>query len=110
MRGICSILGVSTASSSLAGFGVGLAFGFVAFFLLAGSAAGVLGVESLSFVAVLGVLAGYIVYQNGGRIFGISDLTFSSPASLSRSFFRFFDFGLGSGTSSSTSISSTAAV
>lgn len=109
VRGVCSTLGVSTASSSLAGFGVGFAFGFADFFLLEGSAAGVLGVESFSFVAVFGVLAGFIICQNDGRMLSVDYLTFSSPASLSRSFFRFFDFGFGSGKSSSISISSAAA-
>lgn len=64
VSGVCSTLGVSTTSSSLtAAFGAGLAFGFIVFFLLDGSAAGVLGVESFSFVPVLGVFAGYVNCQ-----------------------------------------------
>lgn len=38
--------------------------GLEAFFLLAGSAAGVFGVDSLSLVAVLGVFAGYREHQS----------------------------------------------
>ena len=62
VRGFSSTLGVSTISSSLpAAFAADFfddALGLEAFFLLAGSVAGVLGVDSLSLVAVLGVFAG----------------------------------------------------
>lgn len=63
VRGFSSTLGVSTISSSLAPAFAADFFaddlGLEAFFLLAGSAAGVFGVDSLSLVAVLGVFAGY---------------------------------------------------
>ena len=63
VRGFSSTLGVSNTSSSLPpAFAADFfeeALGLEAFFLLAESAAGVLGVDNLSLVAVLGVFAGY---------------------------------------------------
>ena len=108
VSGVCSAFGVSTASSPLAlVFCVAFAFGLTILPLLVGSEIGVLGVDSLSLVAVLGVFAGYIVGLQqtiGDRARRIEGLTFSSPPSLSFSFFRFLFLGLGSGTSSSRSM------
>lgn len=60
VSGVCSVLGVSTASSPLAlAFCADLVFALAVLPLLAGSETGVLGVDSLSFVPVLGVFAGY---------------------------------------------------
>lgn len=60
VSGVCSTLGVLTVSSSLPlPFGKTFVFGLVPFFLFAGSDAGVLGVESLSFV--FGVFGRYIL-------------------------------------------------
>ena len=64
MGGFSSTLGV-TVSSSLPLFVVAiLALDLVVFFLLDDSAAGVLGVVNLSFVAVLGVFAGLALSVN----------------------------------------------
>ena len=63
MSGFSSAFGVSTASSSLVTFAAAFlpveAFGFAGAFFLDGSVVGVLGVDSLSFVLVLGVFAGW---------------------------------------------------
>ena len=58
VRGFSSTLGV-IALSSLPLFGALADLAFVAFFFADGSATGVLGVDSFSFVAVFGVFAGY---------------------------------------------------
>lgn len=63
VSGVASAFGVSTASSSLVTFAAAFlaveAFGLAGAFFLVGSVAGVLGVDNLSFVLVLGVFAGW---------------------------------------------------
>lgn len=110
VRAFSSAAEVSSISSSLpstlaAGF-LPFAFGFAALFFLVGASVGVLGVVSFNLVAVLGVFAGYVSVRLFRSCRDKSPLTFSGP-SVSRLFFRFFDFGFSSpASSSSTSISS----